>query len=180
VALLVVVTARRAATGAGGRVAQRVGAAFESLRAGLVVFESRRRAPEAIITQLAAWALQLLSCYALLAAFGLENHAGLGGAAAVLFAVNVTAAVPVTPSNVGIFQAACVAVLGGAYGLRSADALTYGIVLQTVEVATAIIMRAPALLREGLVWRDVHRGATALAPEASAPPGRSGAALERA
>ena len=123
------------------------------------MFGSWRRAPEAIVSQVGAWALQLLSCYALLAAFGLEQRAGLGAAAAVLFAVNVTAAVPVTPSNLGVFQAACVAVLSGAYGLRSADALAYGIVLQTVEIATAIVMCAPALLREGLGWRELHRGA---------------------
>ena len=35
------------------------------------------------------------------------------GEAAVLFAVNVTAVVPATPANVGVFQAACVAVLAG-------------------------------------------------------------------
>ena len=139
-----------------GRRARLVGVALESLRAGFGVFGSWRRAPEAIVTQVGAWALQLLSCYALLAAFGLEQRAGLGAAAAVLFAVNVTAAVPVTPSNVGIFQAACVAVLAGAYGLRSADALAYGIVLQTVEIATAVVMGAPALLREGLGWRELR------------------------
>jgi phosphatidylinositol alpha-mannosyltransferase len=131
-------------------------AVLASLRAGLQVFRSWRRAPEAIVTQVGAWALQLLSCYALLAAFGLEHRAGLGAAGAVLFAVNVTAAVPVTPSNLGVFQAACVAVLSGAYGLRPADALAYGIVLQTVEIATAVVMGAPALVREGLGWREVH------------------------
>jgi phosphatidylinositol alpha-mannosyltransferase len=159
VALLIVVATGRTARRPGGRLAQRVRAALESLRAGLVVFGSRRRAPEAIVTQLGAWALQLLSCYALLAAFGLAQSAGVGAAAAVLFAVNVTAAAPVTPSNLGVFQAACVAVLSGVYGLRSADALAYGIVLQTVEIATAIVMGAPALLREGLGWRELHRGA---------------------
>ena len=44
-------------------------------------------------------------------AFGLDGRAGAGAAAAVLFAVNVTAVIPATPANVGIFQAACVAVL---------------------------------------------------------------------
>ena len=58
-----------------------------------------------------AWALQWLSCYVLLVALGLDDHAGVGAAAAVLFAVNVTAVLPATPSNLGVFQAACVAVL---------------------------------------------------------------------
>ena len=56
------------------------------------------------------------SCYVLLVALGLDERAGIGAAAAVLFAVNVTAALPATPSNLGVFQAACVAVLS-AYGV---------------------------------------------------------------
>ncbi len=106
--------------------------------------------------QLTAWAIQWVSCYVLLVAFGLEHQAGIGAAAAVLFAVNVTAVLPATPSNLGVFQAACVAVLTGAYGVGSADALGYGIVLQSVEIATAIVMGAPALLKEGLSWGDVR------------------------
>jgi phosphatidylinositol alpha-mannosyltransferase len=179
VALLVAVAAARIAPRLRGGLAHHVGAAFESLRAGFVVFESWRRAPEAIITLLAAWALQLLSCYALLAALGLEHRAGLGAAAAVLFAVNVTAAIPVTPSNLGVFQAACIAVLAGAYGLRSADALAYGIVLQALEMATAVAMGAAALLREGLGWRDVRRAPPAPAAAAAAPPGGPGVAWDR-
>ena len=158
VAIAVAVAVGWVARRRGGRYERRLHVAVRSLRAGFVVFASRRHAPEAILTQAGAWALQLLSCYALLAAFGLEDRAGLGAAAAVLLAVNVTAAVPVTPSNLGVFQAACVAVLSGAYGLRSADALAYGIVLQAVELATAVLMGGPALLREGLGWWTELRG----------------------
>ena len=96
------------------------------------------------------------SCYVLLVALGLEHKADLGAAAAVLFAVNVTAVLPVTPSNLGVFQAACMAVLVGAYGVAPAQALGYGIILQAVEVATAVIMGAPALVKEGLSWREVR------------------------
>ncbi|MCW2967208.1 MAG: glycosyltransferase, partial [Solirubrobacteraceae bacterium] len=106
--------------------------------------------------QLGAWGLQWLACYALLVALGLDHRAGIAAAAAVLFAVNVTAVLPATPSNLGIFQAACVAVLHGAYGVGSADALGYGIVLQAVEIATAIALGTPALLGEGLSWKDVR------------------------
>jgi phosphatidyl-myo-inositol alpha-mannosyltransferase len=106
--------------------------------------------------QLIAWALQLLSCWLLLMALGLDGRTGVAGAAAVLFAVNVTAVVPVTPANVGVFQAACVAVLVGAYHVSTPDAIAYGIVLQAVEVATALIMGLPALVNEGLSWREVR------------------------
>jgi phosphatidylinositol alpha-mannosyltransferase len=100
----------------------------------------------------------------LLVAFGLDGLAGVGAAAAVLFAVNVTAVLPLTPSNLGVFQAAVVAVLVGGFGISSADALGYGIVLQAVEVTTAIIMGMPALLKEGLSWKDVRLRAIQTAP----------------
>jgi phosphatidylinositol alpha-mannosyltransferase len=87
---------------------------------------------------------------------GLSHRAGIGAAAAVLFAVNVTALVPATPANVGVFQAACAAVLVGAYHCSTADALAYGIVLQAVEIGTAALMGMPALVREGLSWREVR------------------------
>ena len=101
---------------------------------------------------------------ALLAALGLDDRAGAGAAAAVLFAVNVTAALPATPSNLGVFQATCVAVLSAGYGVGSADALGYGIILQAVEIATAVIMGGPALVNEGLSWRDVRLRALHHAP----------------
>ncbi|HEV2062905.1 MAG TPA: hypothetical protein VGR12_08655, partial [Solirubrobacteraceae bacterium] len=46
----------------------------------------------------------------------------------------------------------------------SADALAYGIVLQAVEIATAVLMGAPALVREGLSWRDVRLRAMHASP----------------
>jgi phosphatidylinositol alpha-mannosyltransferase len=109
-----------------------------------------------------------MSCYVLLVALGLDGRAGIGAAAAVLFAVNVTAVLPATPSNIGVFQAACVAVLG-AYGVGHADALAYGIILQAVEMATAVVMGAPALVKEGLSWREVRLRAMHTSPVELAP-----------
>jgi len=130
--------------------------ALVRVRAGLRVFRNPRQASIATFLQLSAWGLQWMSCWLLLMALGLDSKAGLGAAAAVLFAVNVTAVIPATPANVGVFQAACVAVLAGAYHVPTADALAYGIVLQAVEVATAVIMGMPALVGEGLSWKDVR------------------------
>ena len=61
----------------------------------------------------------------------------------MLFAVNVTAVLPATPSNVGVFQIAVITVLTGAYGVPAASALGYGLILQAVEVLTAVALRAP-------------------------------------
>jgi phosphatidylinositol alpha-mannosyltransferase len=135
---------------------RKVRAATAQVRAGLRVFSSPRLGAEATVLQLLAWSIQWLSCFVLLVALGLDDQAGLGAAAAVLFAVNVTAAVPLTPSNLGVFQAACVAVLHGAYHVPLDSALAYGIILQAVEIATAVIMGAPALVKEGMSWRDVR------------------------
>jgi phosphatidylinositol alpha-mannosyltransferase len=129
--------------------------ALVQVRQGLRAFRNPRLGSIAAVSQMAAWALQWISCFILLAALGLDDVAGLGAAAAVLFAVNVTAVLPATPSNLGVFQAACVAVLG-AYGVGAADALAYGIILQAVEIATAVVMGAPALVKEGVSWRDVR------------------------
>ena len=142
--------------------------ALVQVRAGLKVFSRPRLGGIAALFQLSAWVVQWLSCYVLLVALGLDHEAGLGAAAAVLFAVNVTAVLPATPSNLGVFQAACVAVLT-AYGVGAADALAYGIILQAVEIATAIAMGAPALVKEGLSWREVRLRAMHASPVELAP-----------
>jgi phosphatidyl-myo-inositol alpha-mannosyltransferase len=139
------------------------------VRDGLRVFARPRPAALATSAQLTAWALQWLSCWLLLMALGLNFPASAAAAAGVLFAVNVTAAIPATPANVGVFQAACVAVLAGAYHVATAEAIAYGIVLQAVEVSTALLMGVPALLNEGLSWRDVRLRTMHAAPVTLAP-----------
>ena len=131
-------------------------AALLRVRGGLELFRKPRAALGAAAAQLGAWSLQLLSCWLLLTAFALQSRAGFGAAAAILFAVNVTAVMPATPANAGVFQAACVAVLAGAYHVSLADAIAFGIVLQVIELTTALIMGLPALVNEGLSWREVR------------------------
>lgn len=124
-------------------------------RRGLVVFTRPRYGAAAVALQLMAWALQWLACYMVVLALGLQSHASLATAAAVLLAVNVSAILPATPSNLGVFQAACLVVLA-AYGVGAGPGLAYGIILQAVEVLTALSLGIPALLQEGLTWRDLR------------------------
>jgi phosphatidylinositol alpha-mannosyltransferase len=124
-------------------------------RQGLAVFVTPRHGAAAVASQLGAWMLQWLACYAVLLALGVPAHPTLVAAAAVLLAVNVSAILPATPSNVGVFQAACLVVLA-AYGVGAGQAIAYGIVLQAVEVVTALALGVPALLGEGLTWRDIR------------------------
>jgi phosphatidylinositol alpha-mannosyltransferase len=150
------------------------------LRDGLRLFAHPREAGVATAAQLGAWTLQWLSCWLLLIAFGLGARTGAAAAAGVLFAVNVTAIVPATPANVGVFQAACVAVLAGAYHVSTPDAIAYGIVLQVIELATAFLMGLPALLNEGLSWREVRLRTMHAAPISLGPLPHGAAALSRA
>jgi phosphatidyl-myo-inositol alpha-mannosyltransferase len=137
--------------------------AMVQVREGLKVFRKPKLGSWAALNQLGAWALQATACWVLLVALGLDHRAGFGAAAAVLFAVNVTAVLPATPSNLGVFQAACVAVLS-AYGVGHADALAYGIILQAVEISTAVVLGMPSLLREGMTWKDMRLRAIHTAP----------------
>jgi phosphatidylinositol alpha-mannosyltransferase len=155
---------RRNGNGRLARLGASLHAALVQVRAGLRVFRNPRRGAAATAAQLGAWAIQLAACWALLAALGLSGQAGIGAAAAVLFAVNVTAVVPATPSNIGVFQLAVISVLHTGFGIGTADALAYGVILQAVEIATAVALGLPALVREGLTWSDLRVQALSTAP----------------
>ena len=179
--LLIAVVARaggRPRSGS-GRVARVIAAirarAAQGPHAACVVFRDPRRGPVAAFAQLAAWGLQLLACFALFTALGLDHEPaiGIGAAAAVLFAVNVTAVIPATPSNIGVFQLATISVLTTGFGVGTADALAYGVILQAVEIATAVALGLPALVREGVTWQDMRLRALSAAP--GAPAARHGA-----
>jgi phosphatidyl-myo-inositol alpha-mannosyltransferase len=150
-----------------GRIARAIKAvrrAAQQARRGLTVFRDPRRGSFAAFAQLFAWFLQLAACWALFAALGLDHQVAIGAAAACLFAVNVTAVVPATPSNIGIFQLAIISVLTKGFGIPAADALAYGVILQAVEIATAVALGVPALVREGVTWSDMRLRALAAAP----------------
>jgi phosphatidyl-myo-inositol alpha-mannosyltransferase len=156
------------------RASRSITAALGRVRTGLQVFRDLRLGTIATVTQLAAWALQWISCFLLLNALGIEHHGGIAAAAAVLFAVNITAVVPATPANLGVFQFACATVLNTGWHVSWGTGVAYGVILQAVEVTTAILLGTPALLKEGMSWREVrlramHSTPIKLPPRPSAP-----------
>jgi phosphatidylinositol alpha-mannosyltransferase len=155
---------RRNGNGRMARIGGMVHRALIQVRAGLTVFKDPRYGSLSAAAQLTAWAIQLAACWALLYALGLDGQAGIGAAAAVLFAVNVTAVVPATPSNIGVFQLAVISVLHTGFGISTQDALAYGVILQAVEIATAVALGLPALVREGLTWSDLRMQALQTTP----------------
>ena len=68
----------------------------------------------------------------------------------------MTAVVPATPSNIGVFQLAVISVLTAGFGVGASDALAYGVILQAIEIATAVALGIPALVREGVTWTDMR------------------------
>jgi phosphatidylinositol alpha-mannosyltransferase len=164
VVLLAPLLMRRNGNGRLARLGAGIHRALTQVRVGLSVFRDPRHGTAAAVAQLTAWAIQLSACWALLYALGLDGKAGIGAAAAVLFAVNVTAVVPATPSNIGVFQWAVTSVLHTGFGISTADALAYGLILQAVEIATAVALGLPALAREGLTWSDLRVQALSTAP----------------
>jgi phosphatidylinositol alpha-mannosyltransferase len=162
------------------RISAAVHSALVQVRTGLQVFRSPKIGIPAALFQISAWAIQLASCWALLMALGLEVESAVAASAAVLFAVNVTAVVPATPSNIGIFQLAVISVLTTGFGVSAADALAYGVILQAVEIATAVGLGVPALFREGLSWGDMKLQAMATAPVSLRPSRPRKASSDRA
>jgi phosphatidylinositol alpha-mannosyltransferase len=162
--VLAPVVVRKRGAGRVARVADAVRDALLRVRQGLSVFKDPRRGTAAAATQLGAWGLQLLACAALFEALGIGGQVGIGAAAAVLFAVNVTAVVPATPSNIGVFQLAVISVLTTGFAVGAANALAYGVILQAVEIATAVTLGLPALVREGLTWSDMRLRALSASP----------------
>ncbi len=142
-------------TGRFGRMEAWVRAQLVDLRRGLVVFRRPGPAVHSSAFQMLAWGLQWGSCYTVLLAFGIQGQTGVAAAAAVLVAVNITAIVPVTPSSVGVFQAACIAVLAP-FHVHAGEALAYGLVLQAVEIGCALAMGLPSLLVEGISIADLR------------------------
>jgi phosphatidylinositol alpha-mannosyltransferase len=170
-ALLVVVGAPAVLAHAGhSRRLQRVQTVASQLRMGLAVFRQPRLAAAASGAQFAAWGLQCISVYLLLVALHLADQTGFLGAVAVLFAVNVTMLLPVTPGDVGVFQAAAAAVLHAGWQVPFSAGVAFGVVLQAVELIAAIVMGGPALLLEGLSWRQLVQRPRGTAPIQLPPP----------
>ena len=77
--------------------------------------------------------------------------------------------IPATPANLGVFQAACAAVLHAGWHVSYGDGVAYGVILQAVEVATAVLMGGPALLKEGMSWREIKLRAMHTTPVKLSP-----------
>jgi uncharacterized membrane protein YbhN (UPF0104 family) len=119
--------------------------------------DPRRMALVAVPSML-TWLAQWAGIYCCLYAFGLEK-VGWGGAGLLLVTVTLAQTFPVLPGNLVIFQAAAVLPLTTSYGVPTADAIAFSIVLQATEVIVGVAIGFIFLMAEGVRFGDLRREA---------------------
>lgn len=107
---------------------------------------------------LASWLAQWAGIYFTLMAFGLER-VGWGGAGLLLVTITLAQAFPVLPGNLVVFQAAAVVPLTASYGVSTAEALAFAVVLQGTEALVGVAVGFLCLLIEGVSFGQLRRQA---------------------
>jgi phosphatidylinositol alpha-mannosyltransferase len=114
-----------------------------------------KRMAGVVAASLATWGAQWAGIYCTLVAFGLER-VGWGGAGLLLVTVTLAQTFPVLPGNLVLFQAAAVVPLTASYGVSTADALAFSIVLQATEVVVGVAIGFICLLIEGVGFKQLR------------------------
>ena len=107
-----------------------------------------------VAIQTVAWLIQLVAAWAALQAFHLGG-AGLRGAALVLVLTNLIGLVPITPGNVGTFQAAAVAALAVS-GVAAGPAVAYALGLQGMQLVVGVVAGLASLSLQDLTLADLR------------------------
>lgn len=107
---------------------------------------------------LATWLAQWAGIYFTLLAFGLD-HVGWGGAGLLLVTITLAQAFPVLPGNLVVFQAAAVVPLTASYGVSTAEAIAFSVVLQGTEAIVGVAVGFLFLLTEGVGFGQLRRQA---------------------
>jgi uncharacterized protein (TIRG00374 family) len=142
--------------------AERLRAPLERARQGLRFLGHGGTLGSVLLLTLFVWACDVVSCLVGMHAFGIRL--GLAPAALLVSAAGISFALPLTPGNVGIFQAICIPVLG-AFGVPAERAFAFGLGAQGFSLLASIAWGLALLQREGLslAW---FRGRLAAAPDA--------------
>ena len=142
--------------------AERLLAPLERARQGLRFLGHGGTLGSVLVLTLLIWSCDVLSCVVGMHAFGIRL--GLAPAALLVSAAGISFALPLTPGNVGIFQAICIPVLG-AFGVSSERAFAFGLGAQGFSLLASIAWGLVLFHREGLglAW---FRGRLAAAPDA--------------
>jgi hypothetical protein len=129
---------------------------LRSARSGLEILPDRRLVAWVFVLTLVLWGLPVLSSYVLIQGFGF----GLPFSAAlvVFVAISIGTALPPPPGMFGIMQIASVVALG-LFDVPQAEALAYGILLNTVQFTTLVAQGLVALPFVGKTIGEMTRAA---------------------
>ncbi len=124
-------------------------ATVQSVGHGQAIFRKPRLLAWALATSTLSWVAQLAGIYWTLKAYSLP--VGVGAAGVVFLASNLVQLFPITPGNLGVFQAATATLLAGLYpSIGTHAALTFSIGLQLIEALLGVGVGFVFLSLEGL------------------------------
>ena len=124
-------------------------ATFQSMRQGQAIFRQPRLLAWGLVTSTLSWIAQLLGIYWTLKAYSLP--VGVGAAGVVFLASNLVQLFPITPGNLGVFQAATATLLARLYPeVTPQAAVTFSIGLQLIEALLGVGVGFVFLSLEGL------------------------------
>ena len=119
---------------------------------GLVELPSPRRVAPAVGLSLIAWSIQAVTYH--LVALATALPASFAASTVVMLAVNLSFLMPLTPGNVGVFQAVY-AVTMVAFGVPSSAAIATALLIQALQILP--MTAVAAVLAPELVVRRVHK-----------------------
>jgi uncharacterized protein (TIRG00374 family) len=132
---------------------------------GLHLMGNRKTLVQTALVSLLYLALQIVSVWALMKAYGLDLSFWV--AAGVLTIVRFFTVIPNAPGNLGVFQAGCVMALG-LFGVETIDAKTFSFVMFFVLTMPLLIGGAVAVASTGLNIGELRMQAQKGAREAAA------------
>ena len=123
-------------------------AVFVSMRQGQAIFRQPRLLAWGLFASTLSWLAQLLGIYWTLKAYSIP--VGVGAAGVVFLASNLVQLFPITPGNLGVFQAATATLLARLYSVPARAAVTFSIGLQLIEALLGVGVGFVFLSLEGL------------------------------
>ncbi len=123
-------------------------ATLDSVRQGQAIFRRPRLLAWGLVASTLSWAAQLLGIYWTLKAYSVP--VGVGAAGVVFLASNLVQLFPITPGNLGVFQAATATLLSRLYSVPLQTAVTFSIGLQLIEALLGVGVGFVFLSLEGL------------------------------
>lgn len=127
--------------------AKTTGSFLQRLGEGMLLLREPRRATVALLLSIATWAVDAYQVTLIMSAVGIPPS--FWGAAFMLLVLNIGIALPSTPAQLGIFEAACV---GGfaLLGVPQEKALAFAILYHVMQIIPVTIYGGIMLARYGI------------------------------